>query len=1113
MRKATSTLLILLLACALRGHATIDHLINFSDDKLSFSQVTKDGKNYTSVQYSGMDNNGEIGGPSVPQEVFNFCLPSNATNITVTYNLGNSKSYKLDSGIERVDSGFTSLKGGLDQIFIGKSKLADLTNVSYVGGGNKIATVKVQPIAVSTSNDSIVVFYSSITLHINYESGDDEGITPLSTYSSTTAQENYNFMKNDIPNFVDSYCSTGVIQGGQIAPLTTDQQVYKYIIITPARFTKSFERLAAMRRAMGVGAEVFALESILNSSRWEDGDKSSGIKDDAGKLREFLKYAYSNYGTKYVLFAGKYPEMPLRLTTDPTQISTEIYNRIPSDFYFSELNNNWKESKITNVYQTINTTPDLISELYIGRLNVTSQQEIDNYIERLKLYEFNSQGLDDEYLNSALLTIQDDDDDIYLFISTAEPTLQTLYEQESLNVLSATNDKTTGKSVIDFWNNNPAGMQCIVGHGNPGGIAVSSKEFDEYTGYYGIVCKDDKEHYHIGEVGNGLDCLTIKDKPSWAFSIGCHVMPNDYLDDNGTPYDYHYHFGDALTIAYPSGAVAFLGNTRASWNINGTKALSTLYKNIRNSKDSDSYVQLIRAGEIQTKSMAFGGFGFHETLIRGLIGDPLVPLWTAKPKSIIVTKYEDENKYSIQLDAEEKGILCSAPLIDRTYAATSEINAEELANFTPRNNNNYTIYSKNSRPTILPLTIDDFPWYSYSNQYIFANEVNIALESEVNIYHMSTPTIEAMGDVHVGTGLYIHEGGTLTILSDKDVYLDEIRMGKNTTLKVVANRVFYEKGFVHNDGMFTLDITERTPTNHAPKRPQVKQNEEAALPFVEEGKTWWYVGRLNNTTTEISPERSSFFGYAIGSEEEVDGKMWHRLYGKYLRYITETKELVEHKYTETDPEVFQGYIREEDGKVYTRGCGMPGFVFRFGAYFTMMMEEPMIYDFSRSGTSYQFGHPDFDIHFTRIDDKIIEQNNRSMHSYTYHTDSEHIIESGYNPSDYEMVEGVGIIDNNNAGHFYHLFHIPFGVPFTSSARYYGRPVLTYVTDADNNILFTNLGGPKPWELMDGVEGVTVESAADGPAQWFDLNGREIAEPTAKGIYLLRRGTSVTKVMR
>ena len=290
-------------------------------------------------------------------------------------------------------------------------------------------------------------------------------------------------------------------------------------------------------------------------------------------------------------------------------------------------------------------------------------------------------------------------------------------------------------------------------------------------------------------------------------------------------------------------------------------------------------------------------------------------------------------------------------------------------------------------------------------------------------------------------------------------------------------------------------------------------NSATPLPFVEEGKTWWYVEKLGLGDIEESRMSSSIFGYAIGGEEEVDGKMWYRVYGKYLRYFSmTTNEIVEYKYTETDPEAFQGYIREEDGKVYTRDGGSPGFGYKFGSIYSGGPES-MIYDFSRSGTSYQFGHPEYDIHFTRADDKIIEQNNRSMHLYTYHTDSEHILYTGINPSDYEMLEGVGIIDNNDAGAFFHMFHIPFGIPFTSSGRFYGRPILTYVTDADNNILYTNLAAPKPWEFMDGVEGVTVESVSDGPAQWFDLNGREIAEPTAKGIYLLRRGTSVTKVMR
>ena len=49
--------------------------------------------------------------------------------------------------------------------------------------------------------------------------------------------------------------------------------------------------------------------------------------------------------------------------------------------------------------------------------------------------------------------------------------------------------------------------------------------------------------------------------------------------------------------------------------------------------------------------------------------------------------------------------------------------------------------------------------------------------------------------------------------------------------------------------------------------------------------------------------------------------------------------------------------------------------------------------------------------------------------------------------------------------------------------------------------------------FDSTSGVTeITADADREAEYYDLNGRKIADPTAAGIYVERRGDKVSKVV-
>ena len=72
------------------------------------------------------------------------------------------------------------------------------------------------------------------------------------------------------------------------------------------------------------------------------------------------------------------------------------------------------------------------------------------------------------------------------------------------------------------------------------------------------------------------------------------------------------------------------------------------------------------------------------------------------------------------------------------------------------------------------------------------------------------------------------------------------------------------------------------------------------------------------------------------------------------------------------------------------------------------------------------------------------------------------------------------------------------------------PKLRYVTDKDNNILYTAEGGLKLWEMeTSAVESVGAESTA-AEAVYYDLQGRRVAEPAAHGVYIRLQGAKAEK---
>ncbi len=1125
MKHRTLSLIVLMASLAATA-GTISKTYNFSSSQVEVNSVSTDNGSRSMVTYNGLGNTTDIGAPSIPVKSVLFKVPDNAINISVSAQTSDAISISLPDSIYYVPavttSGGVAVGAAIQNSVNSPACQAELTNIGYVGGDRKIVAVNIYPVSVGQDNMSITT-YNKVTVKITYSLGNDTDLTAISPTNPTLRNETAEYLKSVVENPL--LVSASPIDA--VLPLTSDMDVYDYIIITPQRYAKSFERLAAMRRTQGYGAKIFSLESVLNfqsSTR-----PYTEIDDDEGRLRYFLKYAYESWGTRNVLLAGRYPEMPLRIACLKTSFDIHSFeNHIPTDIYFEDLNSVWNTSTEDEdgdgIYELASGTPDIFTEVNVGRLNIgpNPEQEITNYIDKVRTYEFVNPKSNGEYFGKALMTMPNDYPFKEIYKDSAYGLLTSVFTTEVRDYCNYSDKHfVTGAQVINSLNTNPVGCLALYGHGNPGSLSLDWI-------YHAIVGMDENEYDCQPETGNGLDNLTTIHYPSWMYSVGCMLSPHDYINFDGTyPIPTPYHFADAYTIANPAGGIAFLGNTRASSVAQGKKWTEELLKTIITNTNTDSE---IRAGDLLSSSLynTTESNGLKEYYIKTLVGDPLCRLFVHQP--LILEAVENTVDYNGEYrtynvnSGNAKLHVGRAPIEDATYAyrnTASNTHTDSIKNYT---NTVTCVYTAGSAPQILPLYLENSTIWQYSSPYIFADDVFIGNTSGGGADNMfiapgAEVTIEALGDVNIGGGLYIQHNATLNIIADGTVSLDEIHMGENATLNITAWDILNDSEWANNDGSFNYSFTKHCIEVQIAASAKAMKTASDYPPMVVEGKTWWQ-------STERWPDRykrEHYYyyevGFTIGSKVEIDGVTWNKLYISHYRdgvnYIDGIKW--------NEDESLLGYIREEDGKVLTLMGSLAEkkerYASLFGETYAILCpmypvdgKETLIYDFNKrdfhiGSLGYESNPSDYDLEpflLKYVSEDLVNNSGGDYKKYTY------THEEGYAAEGEEIyfIEGIGMAQScgwiGECLFFYPMIDREFTALDVLKLR--------YVTDKDYNILYEQEGGVKLWDEMAGVSNVAVDGSYDSEPSWYNMQGVKVVEPTSPGIYIRKAGNNTAKVV-
>lgn len=1076
--------------------ASLSKTFNFNQTNLTTKITNNNGSNYINLSYEGLGNTGEIGQCLLPVKYVTYSIPYNASNLSLTIDQNITKRISLSYPIEINNgevSGDKSISPGL-QDQLKTTPCVEIVSDGFVGS-QRVVSLAIRPITNSLIC-SLADFHSDISFTINWDNDNVfVGAQPIAIAPAKLEIE-----KNLASAIVANSFEVNINGEPVIMPLTLDMEEKDYIIITPEKYYDKMLPFAAMRRDKGYASWIVTLESIINNSALADEQTISNDIDGAQNIRAFIKKMYTQYGTCNYLLAGD--EIPHRMAYCYMGKEDKSEDHIPTDLYYSELNSIWENlNNDCNSYKKVGN--DIYCEVRVGRIPFKTEDEIDDFYRKLKNYEFNPGLGNDEYLNRALLSKQNEYA-INLYNEYYTSSFFNLFSEENLVDLSENIGYTpTGADVIKKINEIPCGIHNFMGHGNPGGVAVSSN-------WNGIVAYDDDESHHNPEQYNGLDCLNASNYPGWAYNMSCTTMPFDYEMNN----DRHSFGGQYLLCK--GGGISYIGNTRSSYCSEGTKYFKAFFEDLDKNHSTKNNILSITPSYLLNciKSKYPGSSYRRESFTHNVLGDPLTPLYIAKTNKINaqhIDEYVEDsahpyvNVYKVSAPREVALTVMTAPLIDEHYAYQHRITRSEFNKVEVWANCVNVIYGQNSKPEILPLIIKDFCFWQYASKYVLGSKIEIGSSSNPN-HGVQTANeadiiIEGMDSVFVHGNVDVKHNSKLHIKSDKFLYISDITVENGATLILEAPDIDMDKASCSWAIGSTVIINGQSQ-NHT-CAPAKRANAQHS--FIEEGKTWWYTADwMAYPTAEV--------GVTIGGLSDLYDGTWHEVRAIKGFYSADRNT---GEYAEEELNELVALVKEENGCLlardvnYNRRDGAMAMISTSwwpqhdGNYDVEKIHT--VYPIGNVGEKHMIGEGENSFEATIESIKDIVNSGINYQKYECSVPDCEFTQFAFPSENYNYIPGIGVTEDHP---LCQVFFAPFH-PIISRAQWIAK--LRYVTDKDNNIIYTGKGGLKAWEMA-GVNDVVDDTNEYNAPVYYNLQGVRIDKPAPGQVVIKRQGSKTTKII-
>lgn len=804
----------------------ITHTVTYDPNKLSITYDTINGTAYAVLDYEGLISSDSVSKPLLPWDNLTFSIPYNSNNF--------SAQCQINSYTELNVSGFvypcqiphaicdTTTAFSLPDTVIYQSNTFYPNNqccVSepyYLSGSNKVVNIILSPIKYNPVMNKVQLA-TSISISLSYDV--DNNYAPINASSNLELREkDRKLVQSCVINKSDVAGNEAPIAINNTEP-TPSLPTYFYCIITDKNLEPSFKKIIALKRQKGLSAGTICVEDLIDSGLFPDGDKCydnqgnlvSVIPDTAGVVRQYLKCAIraNENPTRYLLIGGKSQNIPIRFTKSSIGM-TEMREHVPTDMYFSDLDQIWKKytsGNYDNEYQvysktntgTNNSGVNSYSPLiFVGRLPAKNRDEIYNYSEKLYRYTMNPCYENGDYCLRAVFSTSHGPG-INNMSNGAISLANQIFNSVTLIEQSDNYIYPKGADIVNELNNTKYGYMSFYAHGNPQDIAV----YHTNDRVYVLSALDSNpinplEEEVCDETGNGLDCLTNKYQPAIAYSIACTTMPfDDAITYGYTLYENKYNFGESFTLGKNYGGVAFLGNTRAGYNFSSSYLEQKFLKTIINTSN-------YKIGIIEALSKSgSSSVSSHVKLTHNLLGDPEFEMWTSEPL-----------RYS--------GIFVSR--LDNGFRVSGISNTDTIAfcdNYGHQgtivgSDNNSMFISAHPSSTLMVFNHDHIPYIApmmlqnceiSNSQYVYASSFSAGksilpnnTHGNVTIKNGAEYEIEATDDVFLGEGFIVENGATFALKTPGKVTIDGCVFQSGAKVKIESGNVELVGKFIAEKG-------------------------------------------------------------------------------------------------------------------------------------------------------------------------------------------------------------------------------------------------------------------------------------------------------------------------
>jgi hypothetical protein len=527
-----------------------------SSDSKPFNSVTvtyafpmptvNDSLNYASVAMKDLSNYGAPGEPVLPYKTARILIPQGKELDNIQVIAGNR--IKLE-GKFNVEYGTTPIPVSSNIVVADKPNPSIYSSSTPFPGtlysqvaeqylrGYKIALLTLNPVQYIPKTGELV-YYKTITVTLSFkETGEIS-----SMFRNLPQDETRVLNVVDNPEVIETYTRTD----SSLRPTSVNaSESYNYVIITNSALNASFQPLIDSKIDKGLNATTVLVQDILNdpdyfcNGPFGDGCGSTAFNDTAARIRNFIKDAYENWGTEYVLLGGDIEIIPARgvygfvdVENPPSPYTVD--RNMPCDLYYGALDGSWNNDNDTVFGEecfigstnspengTAGDEADYFAEVYIGRAPVNTAQQVSNFVDKILWYE---QTSDEDYLKKALLVAEKLDDQTQAANSVD---LTTEYFPQYTMTRLFERDGTYSKNAVISNINSGTHILLHDGHTNSGIIMdLGGSDIDALK----------NTEYFLG------------------YSLGCYAAAFEVSDS------VIEHF-----VYSPNGSFAFIGNSRYGW--------------------------------------------------------------------------------------------------------------------------------------------------------------------------------------------------------------------------------------------------------------------------------------------------------------------------------------------------------------------------------------------------------------------------------------------------------------------------------------------------------------------------------------------------------------------